>query len=646
MKNVFKKIRKNVRTSVKRFNKNVEYNYNAFSKRLAYLKLMHWTYPKKIFLGILIIFIVGACLLYSPISFNYTSYEYVNNEFIFTIDTSNTNEYFGITEKTIKYNFLDALFMASSAFTDSGFSLINLGMDLSIFGQLVIFSLIQIGGFGYISLFYLLGRALRTITKKNIFSTSLLSIERGGTKVSNSSNMIVRIFLIILIIQFIFSLAMSGILYSYPFMKQQNWSSIVSSLPYGTDFTININGVPFKFNSDDKNINNLLSISFDNIYGEVHNTYHNYGTSLWYAIFLCGSAINNAGFDLFGSSSLEIFRNDMGILVQCLILILVVIGGIGFPVIYDISLYFDWFVKHKIKYKLLKKVEYQHIEKPRLNNFSKICIYSWIVITLLSIAILYSVEYAARKEFEGLGVSDIQNYFSLMNFPNYVQYTDQAGELIRINFFGENADLNKNFSIIFTAISARSAGFATINMITFSEPSILIIGILMFIGTSPSSTGGGIRTTTLAIVVKSLFSKFRGLEKTSFMKRKVPSYTVANSYTVLIISIILIVFMTLIFYITSEISIGGKNLVTEEYKNKSVLYSFSYFFFECSSAFSTSGLTIGVTNSEYIQAWNLIMLIILMYIGQLGVSSTLLIFARKTPKKTESSYLDMDIRIG
>ena len=168
----------------------------------------------------------------------------------------------------------------------------------------------------------------------------------------------------------------------------------------------------------------------------------------------------------------------------------------------------------------------------------------------------------------------------------------------------------------------------------------------MFIGASPSSTGGGIRTTTFWVVLQSLSSWLRGLEKTSYAKRKIPSKTVTNAYLVLFISTIMIVLISMIVYITSEININGSNLISEEYKNKSVLYTFPYFLFECASAFGTTGLSIGICNSDSLQWWNLILLISLMFIGQLGISSTLLIFARKIPKKNESSYLEQDIRLG
>lgn len=645
----FKKIKRKIKTVIFRKKVHVKNEFHSFSKKLQYIKLMHWTYPKKIFLGILFILIFGACLLYTPLAFDYESYTYVNNEFIFNFKENDIDKYMNVNNKGVHYDFIDALFMASSAFTDTGFSLFTTGTHFSLFGQIIIFILIQVGGFGYISLFYLLGRAIRKVTKKNYFSTSLLNIERGGTKVSNSSTMITKIFIIILIIQLIFAFLISFILYFHPFKIQESWEHLISNNQnakiFVNNFYIDKND---NFNSWN-NFNNLMSLTFDNVDSKNIPSYQNYPIAFWHALFLSSSAINNAGFDLFGSNSLEIFRNDMGISLQCLVIFLIIVGGIGFPIIYDLSILFEWFFSKKMRCLFFNKKnkKYNNQSRPRFSSFTKMCLWSSFIITLGSIGILFSTEYINNTSINNIYENGMHNSLSLMSFPETVSITDSQNNVIHeINFFGENKELNKNFCIVFTSFSTRSAGFATVNMINFTEPSILILSILMFIGASPSSTGGGIRTTTFWVVLQSLSSWLRGLEKTSYAKRKIPSKTVTNAYLVLFISTIMIVLISMIVYITSEININGSNLISEEYKNKSVLYTFPYFLFECASAFGTTGLSIGICNSDSLQWWNLILLISLMFIGQLGISSTLLIFARKIPKKNESSYLEQDIRLG
>lgn len=649
MKNKINKIKKDLKTTVRRSSKEFSYLQQEISKKASNLKLMHWTFPKKMFLGLLIILLIGACLLYAPISFNYESYEYIDNKFHFVLKNNFPNEYIDEPNRFLEYNFLDALFMASSAFTNTGFSLVNIGYDFSAFGQFVTYVLIQVGGFGYISLFYLIGMALRNVTKKNLFSTSLLNIERGGTKVSNSSKMILRIFIIILFIQLLFSIIISLVLCFYPFKLQENWNHLVGQTFANTNyrFQFTLEGNEYNFSFLDQHINKLFILTFDNVNGDTLPTYGNYGLSLWHGLFMTGSAINNAGLDVFGSTSIAMFRNDVGVFIQICILFLLIIGGIGFPVIYDISLFFEWFYKYKIKYRVFKKTEYSYINKPKLTSFSKICIYTWFFVSLLSLILLFIIEYSGQKPIPFSDENNIQNYLSISNYPEYINILNENNEVVHtIKIFGDAPIFNKNFAIFFSSLSSRSAGFSTIDMNIFTETSIIILSILMFIGTSPSSTGGGIRTTTFAIVVKSLFSWIRGLETTSFFKRKVPSSNIMNSYLIMIIALCLILFMAGIMYITSSSDINGLNLIPDEFQKKSIYYSFSYFLFECASAFSTSGLTIGITNSDSFQWWNLTFLIILMFIGQLGVSSTLLIFARKTPKKIESSFLEQTVRIG
>lgn len=615
-------------------------NY-SFGQKVKYLSLMHWTYPKKIFLGILIIWLVGAILLYTPWAINYDSYTYVNNEYIFQLKVTPADTFMNLENsmKDYHYNFLKALFTSASAFTNTGLTVVtSIGTDLSFFGQFVVFVLIEVGGFGYASLFYLIGKSFRKITKKDLFSSSLLNIERGGTKISSSSAMIVRIFFIMLITQIVTSIIVSIYFYYTPLYVQENWSYFTSVNDIAS---IKFNNILISSKTDLKTIEKLLSLSFNNTSGVYAPTYHNFSSSFWYSLFLTSSGINNAGFDLFGSTSLQIFRNDSGVFIQMVILILVIIGGIGFPIIYDLSIYVDWLFKYKILLKLFNKKEYARLTKPRFSNFTKLCIFSYLLVGLFSIIFLFFTEY--------VGVTDptlLNQNLSIKNYPNSAIVTLTDGRVINIDFWGKNSTFNKNFSIIFNILCCRSAGFSTVDFQNFTEPSIVLFSILMFIGTSPSSTGGGIRTTTLFVMFKSLVSWFRGVENTSIFKRKVPIKTIKNSYIVFLSAIIIVVVSTIIFYSTSSETIFGKNLVLDEYNSNSKLMDFSSFLFETSSAFGTSGNSFGISISSQIQWWNLCLLMMLMFIGQMGVSSFNLLFARRVPKKQESLYLEEDIRIG
>ena len=657
MGNRISNFKRKIKNRIKRTSLSVKSFNFSVSKKLKFLLLMHWTFPKKIFLGILIIWIFGAILLYTPWAINYESYTYVNNEYVFKLSQIKDVNIFisQHSSNEFHYNFLQAIFTSASAFTNTGLTIVSsIGSEFSIFGQFVVFALIEVGGFGYASLFYLFGKMIRKISKKDLFSTSLLNIERGGTKVSDSSKMIVKIFFIMVIFQLIFTFVLSGFFFSTPLYEQQSWENLLNKLsitnPNGKFDIGNFKGITLQEIKDVSN-DNLFSLTFDNIEKKLIPTHGDYGKSFWYAMFISCSSINNAGFDLFGSTSLQLLRNDYGIPIQFIVLILVFLGGIGFPVLYDILIQLEWFWKYKIMFKIFKKKEYSRLIKPKLSNFAKLCLLSALIVSIISILILFLTEYIGSNnhleiELSQEGGKMIKSNVSLMNYPDFVIFKDSEIEPIIINFWGNNPSFNKNFSVIFNALCCRSAGFSTVNFQSLSEASIIIFSILMFIGTSPSSTGGGIRTTTLFIIFKSLFSWFRGVERTSVFKRKVPIKTINNSYLVFLSGLVLVSFFTVIMYVTSNHTILDNNLVKDFYDNKGKVLDFSSFFFEACSAFGTSGNSFGITGSSHIQAWNLIILMILMFIGQMGVSSSLLLFARKVPKKRETFYLEEDIRIG
>lgn len=192
-----------------------------FIKKISRFKIMQWTYPRKIFLSILLLILIGSLLLYTPIAFNYQTYHYENNQYVFHLLPSK-NFVYTQNKRILNFNFFNAIFMATSAFTNTGLTLLPIGDDLSFFGQFVIYVLIEIGGFGYASLFYLAAKWLRKITKKGVFSSAILNIEKGGTKITSSPFMIVKIFIIIFIIQLVFGFIFSLIFFFHPFYIQQS----------------------------------------------------------------------------------------------------------------------------------------------------------------------------------------------------------------------------------------------------------------------------------------------------------------------------------------------------------------------------------------------------------------------------------------
>jgi Trk-type K+ transport system membrane component len=130
----------------------------------------------------------------------------------------------------------------------------------------------------------------------------------------------------------------------------------------------------------------------------------------------------------------------------------------------------------------------------------------------------------------------------------------------------------------------------------------------MFVGASPSSTAGGIRTTTLMIVIWTIFSKIAGRSDIVMFKRKIPNAKVrASLLTTVVATMLVALFAIIVFYCAPDSN-----------SQYTVLQSF----YEVSSAFGTVGLSMGFTSS--INVAGLFFLIIIMFIGQLGISSTLL----------------------
>lgn len=162
--------------------------------------------------------------------------------------------------------------------------------------------------------------------------------------------------------------------------------------------------------------------------------------------------------------------------------------------------------------------------------------------------------------------------------------------------------MNNNISwlqAIFLSFTTRTAGFTTVDLNTLSSASILIIILLMFIGAAPSSTGGGIKVTTFFTMLVSLKSFARGDEQTNVFRRRIPSSQVKKSF-------ILTTFSLFIIFITATIILAIEQSNFELHK----------VIFEVFSAFSTTGLTMGIT-PELTSASKLL-LCFAMYFGRLG----------------------------
>ena len=182
------------------------------------------------------------------------------------------------------------------------------------------------------------------------------------------------------------------------------------------------------------------------------------------------------------------------------------------------------------------------------------------------------------------------------------------------------------FYVIFNTFSTRNAGYSTIDLTLFSPATKIIFSILMWIGAAPASTGGGIRITTFFVCILALITYSKNQNEVSFMGRRIPQNTVTKSLLVIFISQILL-FISSIIILTSNPNIN-----------------FLEAYFESSSAFGTTGLTLGITHQ--LSNTSKITIIILMFVGQLGVSNTLLMWSSKKNTVDKASLPKEDILIN
>ncbi len=289
----------------------------------------------------------------------------------------------------------------------------------------------------------------------------------------------------------------------------------------------------------------------------------------FHSVFHAISAFCNAGFSLF-SDSLMSFRGD--IFVNVTIIFLIVLGGLGFLVLKE---------GREILFFRLKK------KRVKMSLHSKMI----FVITFLLIAIPFLI-------------------FLLVEWNKSLM-----GASLK----------EKVFSSLFQIITPRTAGFNTmdLNALSFSAVSLLIF--LMFIGASPGSTGGGIKTITFGVIFAFMKSRIAARDSVSIFRRTLPGLVVMRAFTVVTLSIGVIFLSSFILF-----------MIEPAMTMKEV-------FFEVFSAFGTVGLSLGITPA--LNDIGKIVLILTMYIGRIGPLSLLYAFSReKSFGKYE--YVEESVMIG
>lgn len=408
--------------------------------------------PKILVLGFAFLILVGAYLLTLPIS----------------------------TENGNGLSFLNALFTSTSATCVTGLVVVDTGTTFTKFGELVILSLIQIGGLGFMSFatffFFLLGKRI-SLKGRLLLQESLNNLSMAGVV-----KLVKRLLIFTAIIE--------------------GMGALILSIRFSFDMPI--------------------------------------GKAIYYGVFHSISNFNNAGFDLMGEfRSLTPYVSDP--FVTLTVASLITLGGIGFIVMNEI---YEYRVTH------------------RLSVHTKVVLMASLILTIGGAILIFIFEFGNAKTLQPL------------------------------SFMG------KTLASLFQSVTPRTAGSNTLNIPDLTQPTLLLIIFLMFVGASPGSTGGGIKTTTLATLIGTVWSQIKGKEDVVLFRYRIVNETIFKALSVTFIGLFIVSTITILLTITET----GSDFLT-------VL-------FEATSAFATVGLSMGLTPE--LSPIGRMLIIFTMFAGRVG----------------------------
>ncbi len=410
---------------------------------------------------------------------------------------------------TIPIHFIDAIFTSTSAVCVTGLTVVDTATRYTFLGKFIIMALIQIGGIGVMTITSFFGIFFKE--KSSFREQSMLR----------------------------------------DYLSEDSFDAILKSLMKVVLITLMIEaiGATFIYWSLEKNA--LGSVS-DN---------------LKFSIFHSVSAFCNAGFSTLTDNLYDI-RIRSNYRMHFWVANLVVLGGIGFPVLLNLYKY--------CKSQLIWLLEYYKTRKPYQHRVGMISLNSKIVMFSTFILLVFGT-------------------LAFMYFES--EHTQQGMDT--------KARLAMSY---FQSVTPRTAGFNNFSMSALSMPSILIITFLMWIGASPVSTGGGIKTSTFAIALLNSFRIMKGKNHIEINRYEIHEYSVDKAFAIITISIFVIIMGAFGIFIFDG-KLGMLKIV-----------------FECFSAFGTVGLSMDLTPHLSYQSKTI--LILLMYIGRMGSITLLLSLAK------------------
>lgn len=386
-------------------------------------------------------------------------------------------------------NPIDALFVAASASCVTGLSPVNTAEHWNSLGHVVILILIQIGGLGIMTL----ASIIPLILRKKIGIKSRLILKEQ--------------------------------------LNIESMEGVIRLFRYVLGFTLVVETLGAI----------LLAIRFVPTYG--------LGKGIWFSVFHSISAFCNAGFDILGDSIYPLMGDY---LVNITIMVLIIIGGLGFM------------VTSEIYYK---------------RHFKNLSTHSKLV--LLTNA--------------GLILVGALGFFILESLKGGVLNSETIGDGVLISFF--------------QSVSARTAGFYSADLSKINDSTAILLISLMFIGGSPGSTAGGIKTTTFVVLILAVISVIKNEKEPIVFKRRISDDTIKKALSIFVISLSIVIFVSFVI------------AAIEDFAFIDILY-------ETASALGTVGATLGITDK--LSAASKILITLCMYLGRIGPMTMALSFGLKS----------------
>ncbi|WP_347860737.1 TrkH family potassium uptake protein [Salimicrobium sp. PL1-032A] len=294
--------------------------------------------------------------------------------------------------------------------------------------------------------------------------------------------------------------------------------------------------------------------------------YYDPGEAYLQGFFGAVSAMTNGGFDITGSSLIP-FQDDY--FVQFINMMLIISGAIGFPVLIEVKQYL-----------------FESGERTRFSLFVKLTTITFLALVVFGFIMIILLEF--------------NHFFAGRSWHEILFYA------------------------LFQSVTTRSGGLSTMDVSQFTEQTQLFMSSLMFIGASPSSVGGGIRTTTFALVVIFILTFARGTTNIRIFRREV-HHEDLNRAVVVTLMAVLTVFTSVLFVSVVE------------------PFSLTEILFEVCSAFGTVGLSLGITSE--LTTFTKLLLMVLMFVGRIGILTFLFSF-KKEKKKGNYHYPKERVIIG